>query len=234
MPQTGCLPCSAFSYCSPIADFLPTEAQRTAHNVSAYPHPKSAKIIHRHPIAIIDYRSLFVADFSDNVVRLALPILPERRDILDATPSDHMTYLANERGQPFTVAGFGNKFRDWCDQAGLPHRSARGIRKADAALAAENSATINEPMAMLDGTVSIRPSFILARLVRHGPPLAQCTSSGISHQNEGETKLSHRQRGSRNWDKGAKNSRTKSEQPDHGRGYLSARLLQCPASFCGR
>lgn len=80
--------------------------------------------------------------------RLALPILPELRAALDATPNAHMTYLVNEWGRPFTAAGFGNKFRDWCDQAGLPQCSAHGIRKADATLAAENGATTHELMAM--------------------------------------------------------------------------------------
>jgi integrase len=49
-----------------------------------------------------------------------LPILPALQVIIDATPSGHMTYLVTEFGKPFTRAGFGNKFRDWCNQAGLP------------------------------------------------------------------------------------------------------------------
>ena len=36
----------------------------------------------------------------------------------------------------FTAPGFGNKFRDWCNEAGLPHRSAHGCRKAGAKIAA--------------------------------------------------------------------------------------------------
>ena len=80
--------------------------------------------------------------------RLALPILPELREIIDATPSGHMTYLVTEHGKPFTAAGFGNKFRDWCDLAGLPHCSAHGVRKFDAASAAENGATSHQLMSM--------------------------------------------------------------------------------------
>ena len=38
-------------------------------------------------------------------------------------------------------AGFGNKMRQWCDEAGLPHCSAHGLRKAGAAMAAENGAS---------------------------------------------------------------------------------------------
>ena len=80
--------------------------------------------------------------------RLALPILPQLRAILDATPSRHLTYLVTEWGKPFTAPGFGNKFRDWCNEAGLPHCSAHGIRKYDATLAAENGATEHQLMAM--------------------------------------------------------------------------------------
>lgn len=31
---------------------------------------------------------------------------------------------------PFTPAGFGNWFRERCNEAGLPHCSAHGLRKA--------------------------------------------------------------------------------------------------------
>ena len=80
--------------------------------------------------------------------RLSLPILPALRAILEATPSGHMTYLVTEHGKPFTAPGFGNKFRDWCNQAGLHHCSAHGIRKFDATAAAENGATAHQLMAM--------------------------------------------------------------------------------------
>jgi hypothetical protein len=35
-------------------------------------------------------------------------------------------WLVTHQGRPFTVAGFGNKMRQWCDEAGLPHCSAQG------------------------------------------------------------------------------------------------------------
>jgi hypothetical protein len=79
---------------------------------------------------------------------LALPILPQLRAVLDATPSGHLTYVVTERGKPFTAPGFGNKFCDWCNEAGLPHCSAHGIRKYDATFAAENGATEHQLMAM--------------------------------------------------------------------------------------
>jgi integrase len=78
----------------------------------------------------------------------AIPILPELASIIDATPSGHMTYLVTEFGKPFTAAGFGNKFRDWCNQAGLPHCSAHGLRKAGATIAADNGATEHQLMAI--------------------------------------------------------------------------------------
>jgi integrase len=80
--------------------------------------------------------------------RLSLPILGPLRAIIDATPSGHMTYLVSEHGKPYTAPSFGNKFRDWCDQAGLRHCSAHGIRKFDATAAAENGATAHQLMAM--------------------------------------------------------------------------------------
>ena len=57
-------------------------------------------------------------------------------------------FLVTEYGKPFTAAGFGNWFRNRCNEAGLPQCSAHGVRKASAARAAENGATTHQLMAM--------------------------------------------------------------------------------------
>ncbi len=65
-------------------------------------------------------------------LELAIPVHPELRHIIDATPSHHLTFIVNELGAPFTAAGFGNWFRDRCNEAGLVHCSFHGLRKAAA------------------------------------------------------------------------------------------------------
>jgi len=63
--------------------------------------------------------------------RLAIPVNYELQTILDATPGEHLTFLTTRDGSPFSPAGFGNLFREWCDEAGLPRGlSAHGLRKA--------------------------------------------------------------------------------------------------------
>lgn len=51
------------------------------------------------------------------------------------------TYLVTEFGKPFSRAGFGNKMREWCDEAGLPKCTAHGLRKAMARRLAESEAS---------------------------------------------------------------------------------------------
>lgn len=80
--------------------------------------------------------------------KLTLPILPALQRIIDASPCGEMTFLVNDLKRPFTAAGFGNKFRDWCNQAGLRHCTAHGLRKAGATIAADNGATAHQLMAM--------------------------------------------------------------------------------------
>jgi integrase len=66
-----------------------------------------------------------------------------------ATPSSgHLTFLVTQQGRPFTHAGFGMRFREWCDAAGLPHCTAHGLRKAGAVQAAQNGATASQLMAI--------------------------------------------------------------------------------------
>jgi integrase len=52
---------------------------------------------------------------------LRIRIMPELQAALDAMPaSESLTFLVNEYGQPFrSAAAFGNKFADWCVEAGL-------------------------------------------------------------------------------------------------------------------
>jgi integrase len=78
------------------------------------------------------------------------PILPELKKVIDASPCGDMTFLVTHAGEPFTAAGFGNWFRDRCNEAGLSHCSAHGLRKAGATIAAENGATDRELMALYD------------------------------------------------------------------------------------
>jgi integrase len=81
-------------------------------------------------------------------VVVEVPVLPELQRIIDASPCGDLTFLVTDYGRPFSVEGFGNKFRGWCNQAGLPQCSAHGIRKAAAAIAAENGATSQQLMAI--------------------------------------------------------------------------------------
>jgi integrase len=76
-----------------------------------------------------------------------IPVLPELRAAIDAMPkTEHLTFLVTEFGKPFTPAGFGNWFREQCDDAGIP-LSAHGLRKAGATRLAEHGCTDHEIMA---------------------------------------------------------------------------------------
>jgi site-specific recombinase XerD len=75
-------------------------------------------------------------------ITLTLPLHPELKRIIDATPSGTLAFLVTEFERPFTANGFGNRFRKWCDEAALPPEcSAHGLRKAAATRLAEAGAT---------------------------------------------------------------------------------------------
>ena len=60
---------------------------------------------------------------------LLIPVDAHLATALAALPRTNMTFLVTEFGKPFTSAGFGNWFRDRCNEAGLPQCSAHGLRK---------------------------------------------------------------------------------------------------------
>lgn len=81
-------------------------------------------------------------------VTLTLPISDELHAILRTLPADRETFIVNAWGRPFaSTASFGNRFHDWCVEAGLVERSAHGLRKHFSANLAEHGASDREIMA---------------------------------------------------------------------------------------
>ena len=82
-------------------------------------------------------------------VAFEVDVMPPLQDAIDAmAPSDNLTFLATAHGKPFSAAGFGNWFREVCNEAGLPKRcTSQGLRKAAATYLADRGATTTQLMA---------------------------------------------------------------------------------------
>jgi integrase len=87
-------------------------------------------------------------------IELAIPIHPALAAIISDTPADHLTLLTTKTGKPFSAAGFGNWFRDRCNEVGLRHCSAHGLRKAAARRLAEAGCSMHE-IAAITGHASL-------------------------------------------------------------------------------
>jgi integrase len=80
---------------------------------------------------------------------LAIPVHPHLQTVLDATPSEHLTFLVTATGKPYGGNAFSEQFRNWCDAAGLPTRcKVHGLRKAACRRLAEAGCSANEIMAI--------------------------------------------------------------------------------------
>jgi integrase len=78
-------------------------------------------------------------------MELSIPLHPELKAALDATPSGQLTFLVTSFGHGFTAAGFTNWFREQCRAAGLPLGvSAHGLRKAACRRLAEAGCSAHE------------------------------------------------------------------------------------------
>jgi len=87
-------------------------------------------------------------------IELAIPIHGTLASTIAEAPADHLTFLTARNGKPFSPAGFGNYFRDCCNEAGLSHCSAHGLRKAAARRLAEAGCTMHE-IAAITGHASL-------------------------------------------------------------------------------
>jgi integrase len=87
---------------------------------------------------------------------LSIPVIPALQAILDATRTEHLTFLVTAYGKPFTAAGFGNWFRERCNEAGLPKFcAAHGLRKAACRRLAEAGCSANV-IASISGHSTLR------------------------------------------------------------------------------
>src|SRR5262249_49632955 len=72
------------------------------------------------------------------------------QQIIDGTRTvAFKTFLVPHLAKPYTAPGFGNWFRELCDQAGCPDVSAHGLRKAAGRRLAEIGCSANQTAAIL-------------------------------------------------------------------------------------
>ena len=84
------------------------------------------------------------------------------RRTLEIGPTGDLTWICGARGQPFTKESFGNEFSQAARQAGIK-KSAHGVRKIAATIAAENGATEKELDALFGWVDGGRTSGIYTR-----------------------------------------------------------------------
>lgn len=93
---------------------------------------------------------------------IEIPVLPPLAATVKAGPTADLAWVSNSHGRPFVKEAFGNAFRDACRDAGITGKSAHGLRKAMASMAAELGAS-EEMMQAWFGWRSNRMSAIYTR-----------------------------------------------------------------------
>jgi integrase len=85
---------------------------------------------------------------------LSIPVAPQLQEIIAATEGQ-MIFLMTQYDKPFSGDGFGHWFRAVCNEAGLRHCSAHGLRKACARRLADAGCTQHE-IAAITGHDSLK------------------------------------------------------------------------------
>jgi hypothetical protein len=86
------------------------------------------------------------AHTSADQVPFDIPVLPSLREDLDLQTEWHLAFHVTEQRKSFTAAGFGDWFRDRCDEAAALHCAAHGLRSAAATRLADHGATAHQLM----------------------------------------------------------------------------------------
>jgi integrase len=122
-------------------------------------------------------------------VTLTLPVLPVLQAVIDATPSGHLTFLVSRYNKPYGINGFGDRFREWATEAGIPHCTPHGLRKAGAVRCAQNGATPHELMAIF-GWKDIKQAELYTRKVVQ-KNLAGGAMDKMASRGKTQTNVSH-------------------------------------------
>jgi integrase len=85
-------------------------------------------------------------------ITLTIPVHAELQRVIDATRADHLTFLVNSHGKPFTPKGLSDWMSQRCREAGLPKCSAHGLRKAISRRLVEAGKSSHEVMAITGHT----------------------------------------------------------------------------------
>jgi integrase len=113
-----------FEACWPIGS-----RQRLAFALLLYTGQRRGDVIRLGP-QHLQNGMLFVRQHKTSV-ELLIPVHPELARIIAASQCGNLIFLTNHRGGPFSENVFSDRFREWCDAAGLPARCvAHGLRKA--------------------------------------------------------------------------------------------------------
>lgn len=83
--------------------------------------------------------------------RVTVELPDELLKLIDATPRRGLHLIENALGRPFVKESFGNWFRERCAEAGVT-KSAHGLRKLSATLAAEGGAGTHQLLAQYGWT----------------------------------------------------------------------------------
>lgn len=103
-------------------------------------------------------------------VTIDIPIVAPLRQALDAWQGAGLTWLETAAGRPYASGkGLQNKFRVWCQEAGVhPGCAFHGLRKAAAARMAEAGCTPHQIMAVLGHATHQQAATYTARADRAG------------------------------------------------------------------
>ena len=85
----------------------------------------------------------FKTEKSGEIVTVTIPVLDVLWRTLEIGPTGDLTWICGARGRPLAKEAFGNDFSEAARQAGIK-KSAHGVRKIAATIAAENGATGKE------------------------------------------------------------------------------------------
>lgn len=109
---------------------------------------------------------ILALDTSKTGSRVSVELSEELIAIIEATPRKGLHLIENSLGKPFVKESFGNWFREACNKAGVS-KSAHGLRKLSATLAAEGGAATHQLLAQY-GWTNISTAEIYTRSVdRH-------------------------------------------------------------------
>jgi integrase len=133
--------------------------ERLAYTLLAYTGQRCSDVVRMGP-QDIDRQGVMRLTQQKTGKAVTVPVLPLIKEAIAACPTGIKTFLVSKDGEPLSAEALGQMMRETCDDIGIGHCTAHGLRHAAASRALENGAGVDYLTTVFGFTLAVAERYV--------------------------------------------------------------------------